>query len=204
MMHVSLSQRRAKFYGLLRAANDQSTEWLIAFLLDPALIDTPDHRRTSRLSRLACLRVLACRDRSGQPYPVRKRVVREMVSWKMGSMAKFKVGDTVNWTNDYGVKFPERQVVGVEYVAEKGHRYFLKPHDAHWMSIPESQLVAEADDPVVEVVCGQKIRTTHVDGEVWFLVGANASPAFKFLEAARHHARSATRRTLASEAGAPT
>lgn len=67
----------------------------------------------------------------------------------MESVAKFKVGDTVNWTNDYGVKFPERQVVGVEYVAGKGHRYLIEPHDAHWTSIPESQLVAEADDPVV-------------------------------------------------------
>lgn len=190
MMHVSLSQRRAQFYGLVRAANDQSTDWLIAFLLDPTLIDTPDHRRTTRLSRLACLRVLACRDRSGQPYPVRKRLVREMLSWEKRSMAKFKVGETVNWTNDYGVKFPERQVVGVEYVVGKEHRYCIEPHDAHWMSIPESQLVAEADDPVVEVVCGQKIRTTHVDGEVWFLVGARASPIFRLLEAARQHAKS--------------
>ncbi len=55
MMHVSLSQRRAKFYGLLRAANDQSTDWLIAFVLDPTLIDTPDHRRTTRLSTTAII-----------------------------------------------------------------------------------------------------------------------------------------------------
>lgn len=55
MTNVSLSRRRAQFYGLVRAANDQSTEWLIAFLLDPALIDTPDHRRTTRLSTAATI-----------------------------------------------------------------------------------------------------------------------------------------------------
>lgn len=192
-MNVSLSQRRATFYQLVRAANDQTTNWLIALLRDPRLIDTPDHRRATRLSRLACLRVLACRDRSGQPYPERKRFVRERLSREKQSMAKFKVGDAVNWTNDYGVKFPERQVVGVEYVVGKGHRYFIEPHDAYWMSIPESQLVAEADDPVFEVVCGQKIRTTHVNGEVWFLVGPRASPAFRYLEAAREHAKSSTK-----------
>ncbi len=189
-MNVSLSQRRAKFYRLVRAANDQTTEWLIAHLRDTSLIDTPDHRRVTRLSRLACLRVLACRDGSGQPYPERKRFVRERLSQEVESMPKCKVGDTVNWTNDYGVKFPERRVVGVEYVAGKGHRYLIEPHDAHWYSIPESQLVAEADDPVVEVVCGQKIRTTHVDGEVWFLVGPRASPLFRDLAAARQQAKS--------------
>lgn len=188
-MNVSLSQRRAEFYRLVRAANHQTTDWLIANLRDPTLTDTPDHCRATRLSRLACLRILACRDGSGQPYPERKRLVRDRLSREKQSMAKFKVGDVVNWTNDYGVKFPERKVVGVEYVVGKGHRYYIEPHDAYWMSIPESQLVAEADDPVVEVVCGQKIRTRHVDGEVWFLVGPRASPVFRYLEAARQHAK---------------
>jgi hypothetical protein len=79
-MSVSLSQRRAKFYRLVRAANDQTTEWLIAHLRDSRLTDTPDHRRVTRLSRLACLRVLACRDGSGQSYPARKRFVRERLA----------------------------------------------------------------------------------------------------------------------------
>ncbi len=55
MTNVSLSQRRAQFYGLVRAANDQSTDWLIAFVIDPALIDTPDHRRTTHLSTTAII-----------------------------------------------------------------------------------------------------------------------------------------------------
>lgn len=191
-MSVPLSQRRAKFYRLVRAANDQTNEWLIAHLRDPMLTDTPDHRRVTRLSRLACLRVLACRDESGQPYPERKRFVRERLAQEMESMPKFKVGDTVTWTNDYGVKYPERRVVGVVYVTGMGSRYFIAPHDAPWTSISECNLIADADDPVIEAVCGQKIRTTHVDGKVWFLVGPRASPVFASLEVARQHAKSRT------------
>ncbi len=95
-MSVPLSQRRAKFYRLVRAANEQTTEWLVAHLRDSSLIDTPDHRRVTRLSRLACLRVLACRDGSGQPYPERKRFVRERLSQEVESMPKCKVGEPVN------------------------------------------------------------------------------------------------------------
>jgi hypothetical protein len=97
-MSVALSHRREKFLRLVAAANDQTTDWLIASLRDPRLIDTPDHCRMTRLSRLACLRVLASRDGSGQPYPARKRFVREMLSGEKQQAALIKLRLTVEVT----------------------------------------------------------------------------------------------------------
>jgi len=76
-MRTRLSTRRAKFYGLVRQAHDQPSEWLLAALKDP----TRNHGRFNVLSRLACLRILVCRDYglaqlSGLPYPQRKKAVR--------------------------------------------------------------------------------------------------------------------------------
>jgi hypothetical protein len=67
-----LSQRIQRFHKLIRAANDQSTDWLIA--------NVKDYRANSdvtRLSLLACLRVIAGRtDKTGLPYRERMRAVK--------------------------------------------------------------------------------------------------------------------------------
>lgn len=76
-MRTTLSTRRAKFYRLVHQANDQSSAWLIDVLKDPRR----DSIVFSPLARLACLRILVCRDHglqspSGLPYPQRKKAVR--------------------------------------------------------------------------------------------------------------------------------
>lgn len=76
-MKTVLSERRRKFYSLIRQANDQPSGWLVASLKDP----TRNGGFMTALSRLACLRILVCRDHgipspSGLPYPQRKKAVR--------------------------------------------------------------------------------------------------------------------------------
>lgn len=76
-MRTSLSTRRAKFYRLVREANDMPSNWLASALKDP----TRNNGHMSPLARLACLRILVCRDfginsPSGLPYPQRKQAVR--------------------------------------------------------------------------------------------------------------------------------
>ena len=48
------------------------------------------------------------------------------------SLPKFKSGDTVHWTNDYGVDLGERPVRGME-PNKFSNRYMIRPDDAHWM-----------------------------------------------------------------------
>jgi len=50
---------------------------LVSVLKDPQFRANADHRKATLLSRLACLRVLVCREVSGLPYLQRKRLVRE-------------------------------------------------------------------------------------------------------------------------------
>lgn len=76
-MRTSLSKRREKFYRLVREAHYQSSEWLRAALEDK----TRNNGYFTPLARLACLRILVCRDYglqspSGLPYPQRKKAVR--------------------------------------------------------------------------------------------------------------------------------
>lgn len=67
-----LSKRIRQFHSLIRAANDQSTEWLIANVKDYR-----SNNDVTRLSILACLRVIAGRtDKSGLPYRERMRAVK--------------------------------------------------------------------------------------------------------------------------------
>jgi hypothetical protein len=41
---------------------------------------------------------------------------------------KFKVGDKVDFINDYGVEFPDRTIVGIEYWDGYDEpRYFMHP-----------------------------------------------------------------------------
>ena len=75
-----LSQRRAKFYRLVREANDLPSHWLVAALKE----QTRNNGYMTALSRLAFLRILVCRDYgidspSGLPYPQRKKAVREAI-----------------------------------------------------------------------------------------------------------------------------
>lgn len=69
-----LSERRRRFYNLVRQAHEQPSDWLIRVLKHP---ERPDRGPVPALARLACLRILACRNQSGLPYPQRKALVRE-------------------------------------------------------------------------------------------------------------------------------
>lgn len=76
-MRTSLSTRRAKFYRLVHQANEQPSDWLLAALKDSGA----NQSRFNILLRLACLRILVCRDYgirspSGLPYQQRKKAVR--------------------------------------------------------------------------------------------------------------------------------
>lgn len=102
---------------------------------------------------------------------------------------KFKIGDLVSWVNDSGVKFPERTVIGLDTSwGGDEPRYFLSPNEAHWMSVRESALIADADDPVLAEVEGHKIRTTEVEEEPWFVVGLT-NTVCRALEGAIQYAR---------------
>lgn len=59
----------------------------------------------------------------------------------------FKVGDAVTMTNDYGVVFEGKKVIGIaddEFAKENGPRYFIAPTDTPWFSVHEKSLVAAA------------------------------------------------------------
>ncbi|KVV40976.1 hypothetical protein WT83_27845 [Burkholderia territorii] len=56
---------------------------------------------------------------------------------------KFKVGDIVCWTNDYGVKWRGRRIVEVDRDAKSRPLYYLEPTDAPWMYVREPNLVYE-------------------------------------------------------------
>ena len=76
-MRTLLSTRRATFYRLVQQANELPSKWLEDVLKDK----TRNHGHFSALARLACLRILVCRDYginspSGLPYPQRKKAVR--------------------------------------------------------------------------------------------------------------------------------
>ena len=76
-MTTSLSSRRAKFYRLVREADELPSQWLADVLKDK----TRNNGFVSAVARLACLRILVCRDYginspSGLPYPQRKKAVR--------------------------------------------------------------------------------------------------------------------------------
>lgn len=71
---MSLSPRIKKFHSLIRAANDSKTEWLIANLRDYR-----PERDVTRLSMLACLRVIASRMGSGRPHRERMQAAKAFV-----------------------------------------------------------------------------------------------------------------------------
>ncbi|MBN3761302.1 hypothetical protein [Burkholderia sp. Ac-20365] len=68
---------------------------------------------------------------------------------------KFKPGDVVCWTNDYGVKWHGRRVVGVENPDRFSHRYYVEPNDAPWMYVREQNMELETlDRAALETVRG--------------------------------------------------
>lgn len=104
--------------------------------------------------------------------------------------SKFAVGDLVSYVNDYGVKFPERRIVGSELVEGREPRYFLEPTDAPWFSVRESSLILDADDPVLCVENRHKIRNTTVGGDdKWFLIGTSTRNAYRTIALAKEVAR---------------
>ena len=101
---------------------------------------------------------------------------------------KFKIGDIVSFINSYGCKFPERMIIGFDdQCSNDEFRYFIQPNSAHWYSIHESQLILDAEDPVVEVIGGHKIRKLPSESEDWFLVGTTNS-IFRHFERAKDFA----------------
>ncbi len=56
------------------------------------------------------------------------------------SKAKFKTGDTVYYTNSYGVYWGKRTIEKVEFNDVLGHLYFITPTDSPWCGVIESQL----------------------------------------------------------------
>lgn len=69
---------------------------------------------------------------------------------------KFKVDDLVNWTNDYGVEWPARRVVGIEISSDYDVRYYVHPHDAYWFSIKEAHLQAADEPDILHSGCSLK------------------------------------------------
>lgn len=72
-MRTKLSERRRKFYSTIEAANNQTTQWLTAAVMNPGACQ-------SRLATLACIRVLAYRETSGRPYLEKKRAVKARIA----------------------------------------------------------------------------------------------------------------------------
>ena len=61
---------------------------------------------------------------------------------------RFKVGDAVVFTNDFGVCWGVRTVTGLDERTGKP-TYFLKPTDAPWFSTEESNLVAADEEDLI-------------------------------------------------------
>lgn len=51
----------------------------------------------------------------------------------------FTIGDTVLYTNDYGVDLGRRTIVGVARTTY-GVAYYLAPTDTPWFAVPEREL----------------------------------------------------------------
>lgn len=58
---------------------------------------------------------------------------------------RFKVGDRVIYTNDYGVNWGVKTVTEVDEPDKWGHRYYIAPKESHWMYVREKNL--EPADP---------------------------------------------------------
>jgi hypothetical protein len=115
-------------------------------------------------------------------------------------MSKFKIGDKVTFINEYGIKFPERTIIGLDtqqYGDCLEPRYFFGPDGAYWVSSRESLFIHDKDDPVICEVFGHKIRNVFLPGyaDAWFLVGTTGE-AFSTLDAAIEWAEFLSKRFL--------
>jgi hypothetical protein len=54
--------------------------------------------------------------------------------------AKFKAGDRVIYTNDYGVNWGTKTIKELDTPDKWGHRYYITPTDAPWMYVREKNL----------------------------------------------------------------
>ena len=70
----------------------------------------------------------------------------------MNQPPKFKVGDKVDFTNDYGVFFPNKTITGIEYWDSSPEpRYYYEPSDSPWFASRESHF-ALTPEPTARVV----------------------------------------------------
>ena len=60
------------------------------------------------------------------------------------AMKKFYIGQIVNFTNDNGVNWGDRIIVGYEHTSY-GPAYYIHPHDAPWFAVPERCLTAQKE-----------------------------------------------------------
>ena len=69
-----------------------------------------------------------------------------------GAEPKFQIGDAVTFTNDYGVVFPGKTVIGVEVWSWQAdeYRYFISPTDTPWFSAPERCLAPAGSVPAYD------------------------------------------------------
>lgn len=57
-----------------------------------------------------------------------------------------QVGDTVTFTNDYGVSFEGMTVVGFDHEAEEGDRFIYLDSDAWWFPHTRAQLTKSTEE----------------------------------------------------------
>lgn len=63
----------------------------------------------------------------------------EMNKNKKSLVRKFKIGDYVNWTNEFGVNLGKRKIIG--FGSRLGrYCYFIDPIDTPWFPIYERDL----------------------------------------------------------------
>jgi hypothetical protein len=55
---------------------------------------------------------------------------------------KYKIGDLVEYTNDNGVCWGTKEIVGIEKVSysDSGFGYYIKPTDTSWFAVKEENL----------------------------------------------------------------
>lgn len=80
---------------------------------------------------------------------------------------KFKVGDKVTFTNDYGVVFPNKTITKIQKFPIGGIfsgqiRYYFEPHDAYWFPVHERNL-----SPMI-FVFGSNLAGRHGAGAAKF------------------------------------
>lgn len=63
---------------------------------------------------------------------------------------KYKAGDRVIWTNDYGVCWGVRTIKEVDEPDKWGHRYYITPTETPWMYVREANLTPSGEASYAE------------------------------------------------------